>query len=92
MEAHISDIVISLRGRDSGLPMLVVGEEGAYLLLANGKNRRFERPKRKKRRHTEFRTHCDDWTRDKLRETGKLSNSDVRKAIALCAAENIDSN
>lgn len=92
MEAHISDIVKSLRGRDGGLPMLVVGEEDEYLLLANGKNRRFERPKRKKRKHTEFCSPCDDWTRNKLRETGRLSNNDIRKAIALFTAERIDSN
>ena len=70
--------------------MLVVGEEGKFLLLANGKNRRFERPKRKKRRHTEYRAPCDGWTREKLLGTGRLSNNDVRKALALYAAD-IDS-
>lgn len=89
-DARISDIVVPLCGRDSGRPMLVVGTSAGYLLLANGKNRRFERPKRKKRRHTEYRAPCDDWTREKLLTTGRLSNNDVRKALALYA-ENIDS-
>ena len=89
-DARISDIVVPLCGRDSGRLMLVVGEEGRYLLLANGKNRRFERPKRKKRRHTEYRAPCDGWTREKLLGTGRLSNNDVRKALALYAAD-IDS-
>lgn len=89
-DARISDIVVPLCGRDSGRLMLVVGEEGKFLLLANGKNRRFERPKRKKRRHTEYRAPCDDWTREKLLGTGRLSNNDVRKALALYAAD-IDS-
>ena len=87
---QVSDIVVPLCGRDSGMPMLVVGAEGESLFLANGKHRRFERPKRKKRRHTEYRAPCDDWTRDKLRSTGRLSNNDVRRALALYA-ENIDS-
>ncbi|MDE7034857.1 MAG: KOW domain-containing RNA-binding protein [Eubacteriales bacterium] len=89
-DARISDIVVPLCGRDSGRLMLVVGEEGKFLLLANGKNRRFERPKRKKRRHTEYRAPCDGWTREKLLGTGRLSNNDVRKALALYAAD-IDS-
>ncbi|RKJ79540.1 hypothetical protein D7X33_07585 [Butyricicoccus sp. 1XD8-22] len=89
-DAQISDIVVPLCGRDSGRLMLVVGEEGKFLLLANGKNRRFERPKRKKRRHTEYRAPCDGWTREKLLGTGRLSNNDVRKALALYAAD-IDS-
>ncbi len=87
---QVSDIVVPLRGRDSGMPMLVVGTEGEYLLLANGKHRRFERPKRKKRRHTEYCAPCDGWTREKLCATGRLSNSDIRKALALYA-QNIDS-
>ena len=89
-DARISDIVVPLCGRDSGRLMLVVGEEGKFLLLANGKNRRFERPKRKKRRHTEYRAPCDGWTREKLLGPGRLSNNDVRKALALYAAD-IDS-
>ena len=89
-DARISDIVVPLCGRDSGRLMLVVGEEGKFLLLANGNNRRFERPKRKKRRHTEYRAPCDGWTREKLLGTGRLSNNDVRKALALYAAD-IDS-
>lgn len=88
---EVSDIVVSRCGRDSGMPMLVVGQEGdSILFLANGKHRRFERPKRKKRKHIEYRAACDNWTRDKLRSTGRLSNSDVRKALALYAG-NIDS-
>ena len=87
---EVSDIVVPRCGRDSGMPMLVVGREGDLLFLVNGKHRRFERPKRKKRKHIEYRAACDDWTRDKLRSTGRLSNSDVRKALALYA-ENIDS-
>lgn len=92
METQISDIVFPLCGRDSGRAMLVVGAEDEFLLLANGKNRRFERPKRKKRKHIRYGGPCDDWTRDKLLTTGKLTNNDIRKAIARFAGESIDSN
>ena len=44
--ARLSDIVLSLTGRDRGQLMLVVAEEGDFLLLANGRARRAENPKR----------------------------------------------
>lgn len=46
-------IVRSLAGHDKGSLYYVTGEEGEYLLLANGKQRKVSSPKRKKRRHTE---------------------------------------
>ena len=49
-EIRTADIVLSLTGRDRGQLMLVVAEEGDFLLLANGRARRAENPKR--RAHT----------------------------------------
>lgn len=83
MESHKSDIVVSLKGRDAGALLLVLDEEEGCLLLANGKQRRAEHPKRKKRKHVLFQGPCDDWTRQKLEETGRLTNSDIRRALAL---------
>ena len=39
-EIRTADIVLSLTGRDRGQLMLVVAEEGDFLLLANGRARR----------------------------------------------------
>lgn len=47
MCSHVSDLVISLAGRDRDEVMLVVREEENFLWLANGKLRRAEKPKRK---------------------------------------------
>ena len=66
--ARLSDIVLSLTGRDRGQLMLVVAEEGDFLLLANGRARRAENPKRKREKHE---------------EGGRLTNSEIRKALAL---------
>ena len=44
VEAHTADIVLSLTGRDKGRLMLVMAEEGDFLLLANGRARRAESP------------------------------------------------
>lgn len=87
MQSHISDIVLSLSGRDKGLTMLVVREDETHLWLANGKGRRSESPKRKKRKHTAHQGLCDDWTRQRLADNGRLTNSEIRKALALWAGD-----
>ena len=81
--ARLSDIVLSLTGRDRGQLMLVVAEEGDFLLLANGRARRAENPKRKREKHVSRQGACDERTRLKLEEGGRLTNSEIRKARPL---------
>lgn len=87
MQSQVSDIVLSLSGRDKGMLMLVVRADDTYLYLANGKGRRAENPKRKKRRHTAHQGACDDRTRERLAANGRLTNSEIRKALALWAGD-----
>ena len=54
MEIAASNIVRSVAGRDQGKLFIVLAVEGEYLLLADGKSRKVESPKRKKRRHVLF--------------------------------------
>lgn len=91
MDSHIADIVLSLTGRDKGLLMLVVAEEEDFLYLANGRMRRAEDPKRKRRKHVSHQGESDERTRLKLREAGRLTNSEIRKALALWTGDE-DSN
>lgn len=83
MEAHVSDIVLSLSGRDKGLTLLVVSEDEKFLYLANGRGRRGEKPKKKRRRHVSYQGTSDARTQEKLRESGRLNNSEIRKALDL---------
>lgn len=46
--------VLSLSGHDKGRLFLVVGDDGHFLWLADGKSRRLERPKKKNRKHTKL--------------------------------------
>ena len=82
MQSHGSDIVLSLSGRDKDKIMLVIDEDDDFLYLANGKGRREEKPKRKKRKHTAFMANCDEWTKQRLFVNGRLTNSEIRKALA----------
>ena len=61
-----------------------VGFAFAYQADAS-KGRRAENPKRKKRKHTAYQGPCDEWTRERLFVNGRLTNSEIRKALALWA-------
>ncbi|MCC8074545.1 MAG: KOW domain-containing RNA-binding protein [Clostridiales bacterium] len=50
-EIHPYEIVLSLAGHDEGKLFVAVGSDGDYLLLADGKGRKLDAPKRKKRKH-----------------------------------------
>ena len=83
-EIRTADIVLSLTGRDRGQLMLVVAEEGDFLLLANGRARRAENPKRKRRKHVELVQEGSGPAAGKIRSSEKITNSELRKALAAC--------
>ena len=58
MEIHISDIVRSTAGRDKGKLFFVLEVEDRYALLADGKVRKLEHPKRKKKLHFRLESQC----------------------------------
>ena len=82
MDIARSDIVKSTAGRDKGKFFFVLGVEEDFLLLADGKTRRLEKPKRKKRKHVVFQARFDCRTAEKIRSGEKLANSDLRKTLA----------
>lgn len=51
MELTAGQIVISRAGRDINRAYMVLGEEGRYVLLANGDKWTIKTPKRKNARH-----------------------------------------
>ena len=82
MEIAMADIVCSAAGRDRGKLFAVVATEGDYLLLVDGKGRRVERPKRKKRKHVRFVARDTGRLADKIMRSEKITNSEIRKALA----------
>ena len=82
MDIARSDIVKSTAGRDQGKLFFVLEVEEDFLLLADGKTRKLERPKRKKRKHTAFQAHSDCRVAEKIRSGEKLTNSELRRTLA----------
>lgn len=74
MKLEIGRVVCSKAGRDKGGFLAVVGYEGEYLLLADGKERPLERPKRKRRIHLSV-------TGTVLEGYSLRSNRELRRAL-----------
>ncbi len=86
MDIAKSNIVKSDAGRDQGKLFVVLDVQGEYLLLADGKSRKVETPKRKKVKHTIF--VAEDTTRlaEKIQHDERIINSEVRKTLAMYAS------
>ena len=87
MEIAKSDIVRCDAGRDRGKICIVLAVEGEYLLLADGKGRRVEAPKRKKRRHVLFVAADESRLADKIKRSEKITNSELRRTLAAYRGE-----
>ena len=60
----------------------LIGTEGVYVLVANGKDRKLEHPKRKKLKHVRFVTRSESRVAVKIRSGVKVLNSELRKDLA----------
>ena len=85
---NISDVVVSTAGRDSGEWFYVIAEDPIYLLLANGKDRPLDKPKRKKRKHVQKVLRSETRVAAKLRNGDKVLNGELRRDLAFLAREN----
>ena len=78
----IADVVVSTAGRDSGQLFYVLEADETWLSLINGKDRTIEKPKRKKRKHTNKVLRSDTRVAQKLRNGDKVLNSELRRDLA----------
>ena len=83
----IADVVVSTAGRDAGSLFYVLEADETYLLLADGKGRRIEKPKRKKRKHTSKVLRSETRVAEKLRSGDKVLNSELRRDLAYLSRE-----
>ena len=84
-DISISDVVVSTAGRDQDTLFYVIGEDGLFLLLANGKDRPLDRPKRKKRKHVQRVLRSETRVANKLLAGDKVLNSELRRDLAFLA-------
>ena len=83
----IADVVISTAGRDAGNLFYVLEADETWLLLVDGKGRTIEKPKRKKRKHTNKVLRSETRVAEKLRNGDKVLNSELRRDLAYLSRE-----
>ena len=83
----VSDVVVSVAGRDQGELFYVIDADPVYLILANGKDRILDKPKRKKRKHIQKVLRSETRVAEKLRNGDKVLNSELRRDLAYLSRE-----
>ena len=86
-DINISDVVMTTAGRDVGQWFYVIDADPVFLLLANGKDRTLEKPKRKKRKHVQKVLRSETRVAEKLRHGDKVLNGELRRDLAFLARE-----
>ena len=85
---QISDVVVSMAGRDKDQWFYVIAVDNEYLLLSDGKGRTLEKPKRKKRKHVQKVLRSETRVAAKLLSGDKVLNSELRRDLAFLAKAN----
>lgn len=91
MDFEKGNVVISKAGRDKGYFMAVVGAEGKFPLVADGKERPLERPKRKNPKHlqkTNLKVDLEQLTDKKLRTILRSCSETPQRILAATFEEN----
>lgn len=83
MNISKGDLVLSLAGRDKDKLFYVLDADETYAYLVDGKVRKLENPKRKKRKHVRFAARIDSNVAQKLIRGDKVLNSELRRDLAV---------
>ena len=83
MDISKADMIVSLAGRDKDQIFFVVDTDETYVYIADGKGRRLESPKRKKRRHVRKLPLYPSRVAEKIRNGDKVLNSELRRELAV---------
>ena len=81
LEYQIGQVVYSKSGHDKGDVQMIVGVEGDFLLLADGRKRRLEKPKRKKKMHIQPTLFVEEEVAAKLQQGAYMLDADIKKAL-----------
>ena len=79
---QLGQLVFSRSGRDKGRHYIVVGYQDGRVLVADGITRKMDRPKKMNPLHLKCRRRLDEELKVKLETTGKVTNSELRGALA----------
>ena len=82
MELTENKIVLSLAGHDKGRLFLVLREEGDFVWLVDGKERKLDAPKRKRKKHIRGVGTSAHPAIERLQRGASVCDRDLRRALA----------
>ena len=81
LEYQIGQVVYSKSGHDKGDVQMIAAVEGEYLFLVDGKRRKLEKPKRKKKMHVQPTTYIVESVAEKLQQGSSVLDAEIKKAL-----------
>ena len=87
MNISAGTVVKATAGRDKDKLFLVLQTDGAYCFIANGRERKAEKPKKKKLKHTRPEGLASEEILVKLSDGVSLTNAEIRRSIRRFAEE-----
>jgi len=82
MDVKLGALVFSKAGRDKLRPFVVVSVlDSDFVLIADGKLRRIDKPKKKKIKHLSIEELIFDEIQGKLSRNIKINDAEIRKAL-----------
>ncbi len=83
MDVFAGDIVFSKAGRDKDRPFVVLEAlDAQYAMLADGRVRRIDKPKKKKIKHLLKSGHVASNVQSKLNGNMEVTNRDLKRVLA----------
>ena len=80
----IGMFAVSLAGHDKGRLYLIIGEEGDFAYLVDGKSRGPQNPKKKRKKHLQLIKTKDEVLAEKLKNGKTIYNEEIKFAIKIC--------
>jgi len=81
MEFSVGQVVISKAGRDKGNAFIILGVEGEYVYLVDGKSRKLDNPKRKKIKHLQPTHTVSEAIKSAIIGQAYMKDADFRTAL-----------
>lgn len=79
---------ISKAGHDKGQMYIIVKEEGDFAYLADGKIRKIENPKKKRKKHLQIvKTGTDKVLMEKIKSGQMIYNEEIKRAVKIRTAK-----
>ena len=88
MEYTVGQVVYSKSGHDMGKAFIVTEVEDGYVYLVDGKNRKMDKPKKKKLKHVQTTNYSDAELKNKIENKEYLLDADFVKAIKKYSSHN----